>query len=479
MRQLPWHYIFFPLLYVFLNLHLHAQAQTSDSSGSGSLPDESPLAPELTTITRVEYDLPLYDSPYSGLGGYAFPSMTQSLAMTKNIAQGIHWVFARYGSASGDRASARLVRSFGFALSEIALISLPGGYSWLHEEWHCAVLKNYGINSHDGVYDFRILSSVVPVSHVADESLSALKYDHPADMVRLSAAGIEGQLELVRSLRKELFFNRQECSLDWITLFINTFSPASYVFLCSLPYADQLINEIQKAEGADISKRDIVGMDFTAWVYDLFRPHEPYGMRGIHPSGVGIDRYIKRSKLTDNEKNYLQLQGILAWLNLINPQLFLKNRFSGTNPLTHTPFFWNAGLVHELTPFGFTIDCDVLARTERSGFAFTLHSYFSRNSYYPGVSVEVDDFPFTAAGTKLYWSGLAEAWLQPRSQMFDDRSAKAGGFVSAELKAPLTRNLLLSASVSGKSAGWKAGDVSLGRSYGFALGLNLWLPNRQ
>jgi hypothetical protein len=436
---------------------------------------------ELSGISRVEYDLPVFDSPYNGLDGFAFPSMTQSLALTKDITQGIHWALAEYGSVAGDRSTARLVQSAGFALSEIALISLPGGYSWLHEEWHRAVLKNRGIDSYDGVYDFRILSNTIPVSHVTDSELIVLKRDHPADMVRLSAAGNEGQIELVRSFRKELFFNRQECSLDWITLFINTFSPASYVFLCSLPYADQLTDEMQKAEGTNINKRDIVGMDFTAWVYDLFRPDTPYAARGIHPSGVGIKRYIKRSDLTNDEKDYLQLQGILAWLNLINPQLIMKNRFSGKNPFTGTPIFWNAALVHELTPFGFVVDCDAMASAatgKTAGAGATLHSYFSHHSYYPGAAVEVDDLPLSIAGVAVYLSGKIDGWFQPEHQMFGDRSAKAGGAVSACLKAAVTKHLLLSAAVSGKSAGWEAGEVSLERQAGIKIGLSLWLPNR-
>ncbi|MGA2507761.1 MAG: hypothetical protein ABSF80_09830, partial [Chitinispirillaceae bacterium] len=139
---------------VFLFFSLTLRAQTSDSLSQGS-----PLSvQELGSITRVEYDLPVFDSPYNRIDGFAFPSMAQSLAMTKDITQGIHWSLAKYGSVSADRSTARLAQSVGFALSEIALISFPGGYSWLHEEWHRAVLKNRGIDSYDGVYDFRILS---------------------------------------------------------------------------------------------------------------------------------------------------------------------------------------------------------------------------------------------------------------------------------------------------------------------------------
>jgi hypothetical protein len=474
------HHTFLPLLLLFTI----APAQAAQPTDSLSI-DTTPAASVLRNNDRIEYDLPVYDAPFNGLGGgYAFPSMAQSLAMTKDLAQGIHWTLARIIAKQGDRGETQILRSFGSLLAEIALISLPGGYSWLHEEWHRAALTNRGISSYNGIYDFRILSSTVPVSHVADADLVMLKREYPADMVRLSAAGNEAQIELVRSLRKELFFNRQECSLEWISLFINSFSPASYLFLCSLPYADNLTDQLQRTEGNNIAKRDIVGMDFTAWVYDLYRPHEPYDSgRGVHPSGVGINRYIRRSQLTGEEKDYLQLQGILAWLNLVNPQLVMRNRFSGKNPFTGAPMHWNAALVHHLTPFGFTIDGDLMASAGKTGLAATLHSYFNRRRWYPGAAVEADDIPLSifrgkAAFPRLYLSAKAEGWFQPKDLLFDERAPQAGGSLSVGMKAGVTKHLLLTASASGKSGGWQAGSLSLEHQFSAAFGLSAWLPDR-
>jgi hypothetical protein len=251
-----------------------------------------------------------------------------------------------------------------------------------------------------------------------------------------------------------------------------------------MPYADQLTDQLQRAEGSDISKRDIVGMDFTAWVYDLYRPHEPYDSgRGIHPSGVGINRYIRRSQLTGAEKNYLQLQGFLAWLNLLNPQLAGKNRFNGKNPFTKAPIFWNAAIVHHLTPFGFTIDCDCMAADGKTGTAATLRSYFNGRRYFPGAAVEVDDLPlsiFVAKGVfpRVYISAKAEVWLQPKELLFDERTAQAGGALAFGLKAGVTRHLFVSVSASGKSAGWQAGQLSLERQFSARFGLSAWFADR-
>jgi hypothetical protein len=302
--------------------------------------------------------------------------------------------------------------------------------------------------------------------------------------VRLAAAGNEAQLELARALRRELFFNRQECSLEWITLFINTFSPASYLFLCSMPYADQLTDRLERAEGSDTGSRDILGMDFTAWVYDLYRPHEPYDSgRGVHPSGTGIRRYIRRSQLTTAEKNYLQLQGFLAWLNLLNPQMAGKNRFYGKNPFTGGPLSWNAAFVHHLTPFGFAVDCDVMAAAGNTGIAATLHSYFNRHRWYPGAAVEIDDFPVPLSGIgrafpRLYLSGKMEGWFQPADLLFDSRAARAGGAFEIGLKAAATKRLFVSLIASGKSAGWQAGVFSLERQFSARAGLCFWIDDR-
>jgi hypothetical protein len=188
------------------------------------------LPEALAGISRIEYDFPVYDYPYNDLDGYTFPSMQQSLLLTQDLTQGIHYGLALYSFTPGDRFARSLSWSWGLMLSEFAMIYFPGGYSWLHEEWHRAVLKQYGIKSYNGVYDFKPLSNTISVSRVSDEDLITLKRDHPLDMVRLAAAGNESQIELVRSLGRELFFNRSDCSLDWLSLLSNTVQVRYLVF---------------------------------------------------------------------------------------------------------------------------------------------------------------------------------------------------------------------------------------------------------
>ena len=461
------------VLFSGINVPTNAQSDEPDTE-SYSLPEA------LSGISRIEYDFPLYDYPFNDIGSYAFPSMQQSLSLSQNLTQAIHYGLARYGfSPGGNHRLKQQIWSFGLMASEFVLISLPGGYSWLHEEWHRAVLKNYGIDSYNGVYDFRLLSSTIAVSHVSDDDLVRFKRDHPMDMIRLAEAGNESQVELVRSLGRELFFNRSDCSLDWFTLLMNTFQAASYITMCSMPYADQVTKEMEKQDGRDINRRDILGMDFTAWVYDLFRPDTPYAARGIHPSDTGIDRYIKHGELTNEESNYLLLQGILCWLNVFNPQLFLVNRFEHTTADSSTTLYWNAAVRHHLTPFGFAIDGDVLLKIRDWNLSATLHSFMNHHSYFPGIALGIDDLPITLGRIKLYASGSMDAWFQPDGLRFESRRAEPGIAGSAGIKAAATDNVLVYAEAYGKTAGWKAGTVSLSKEHGVRAGASLWLPYRR
>jgi hypothetical protein len=91
--------------------------------------------------------------------------------------------------------AARLSRAF------LDVLPLPGGWVWLHEEYHRAAVGRRGINSFNDVYKLQMFSNIA-VSHVVDEDLVRLKREHPAELVRASAAGIEGQAQLVQALER-------------------------------------------------------------------------------------------------------------------------------------------------------------------------------------------------------------------------------------------------------------------------------------
>jgi hypothetical protein len=132
--------------------------------------------------------------------------------------------------------------------------------------------------------------------------------------------------------------------------------------------------------------------------------------------------------------------------------------------------------VHHLTPFGFTIDCDVMTKSGDLNLYYTLHSFSNRNRYFPGVTLGVDDLPFSAVGAKLYGSAEIDSWFQPQDLLFDSRKAQAGYAASLGLKIAVRKHVLITGSATAKSEGWKAGVVSLDKEMGASAGLSVWWP---
>jgi hypothetical protein len=155
-------------------------------------------------------------------------------------------------------------------------------------------MANRGIGSYDDLYKFQLFSEVTAVSHVRDEDLAALKAQHPAEQVRLSQAGIEGNQELIAAIERVSFFQGSPAAHTFI-LPLLAFGNWSYMSECDSRHGDELTDRMNGEDGADVQRRDFTGLDCTGWVYDLFTPAEPYSARGVHPSGVGIDGEPRRS----------------------------------------------------------------------------------------------------------------------------------------------------------------------------------------
>ncbi len=128
-----------------------------------------------------------------------------------------------------------------------------------------------------------------------------------------------------------------------------------------------MTNQLLTEEDSDISKRDFTGLDFSAWAYDLFNANEPYQNRGIHRSGVGIDRYIKPSDLTADQIKYLKKQGYLQIINMASPMLFgLDNSFK----INSLNLNWNFAVRHILTSFGHDITPSIFIKTTQYNGVF-------------------------------------------------------------------------------------------------------------
>ncbi|MBN1895261.1 hypothetical protein JW906_12235 [bacterium] len=415
----------------------------------------------------LQLEFPLLDIPFNTAHGFPFPSMQQSIAVTAGVTQGVHQALkSLWNPDFPDRSLKGLMsnRRLGGLCSSILIFDALSPFrGWTHEEGHRAVLTRRGISSLDEIYR-NPFAEMVSVSHVRDGDLAMLKDRHPADMVRLAEAGGEVQIELVQRIRKENFFGGRSSWLDLPDWWINIGTLAYYVMLCGSDEANRIIEEETLKEDADELKRDIVGGDYLSWVYDLFRPDEPYlsGVRGRpHPSGAGVDRYIQPSELRGEELRYLRLQGGLILLNFLSPQMFGLDRFRGSNPFTHEPCWWNIALVHHPASFGTATRLHVFYQQGDVNLVLTWDSYISRYRYWPGLSAELLRYPLQISGKIIPVSASASFWLQPQAQRFDSRKAQAGCGLLFRAALPFSRVLSGYLECDAKTAGWMPGNVYL------------------
>ena len=421
-------------------------------------------------VNALPLAFPVIDAPYNFSSGYSFPSMDQSLALCKNIAQVSHSLII---DGMGGLDQRGCVHFLVVAAFDYFYFYLPPGYAWLHEEWHRAVMGRRGISSRNDVYDFDIFAESIAVSRVADDDLVYLKRLHPAEMVRLHAAGNEAEIELTLAMRRDSFFSGRSVRYDLISWWMNLANSWAYIHLCTTDEADSDTDEANTADGADMGRRDFTGLDFTAWVYDLFRPGEPYEARGVHPSGVGIDRYIKRSDLTGAERSYLELQRNLFILNFLSPQMFGLDRFLLRDPFTGRALSFNFAASHHLTCFGYDAAAHLFFREGDINLAVTLHQYAANSLHLPGIDISLVRYRIDTPVASIYASATAALWLQPRDLLFHDGYARPGGLFRLALSFPVTDRLELYLQGEAKTRGWVAGIVYLEEAIQTSAGISL------
>lgn len=395
-------------------------------------------------------ELALVDAPYGTSLGRA-PSMQQALQLSSGAYRLAHWGLAQL---EGERPPLwrRLLAWTATLAFDFVANWLPFGDVWTHEEFHRAALGRRGIDSYDGVYDFALFASSTSVYRVRDADLVALKRDHPAEQVRMAAAGLEGEVELVKAMeRADLFEDARgtHFALYWLSLLNGWF----YVFTGSQASEDRVIQRWLDADREEPT-RDFDGHDFTSWAYDLFRPDEPYSARGPHPTGSGLQRYVFVSQLTRQERSYLELQAYLFALNALDPQMFGLRGFV-TEGGDGVPVRWSLALRHELTSFGFVVEADALVRREQLRIAAAARVYANAVSAFPGLEVHLVRYPL------LPWlegSGRVAVWLQPRGQRFRASEAEAGALLCARFDAVAGPWLGVFLELEAKSAGWVAAN---------------------
>lgn len=416
-----------------------------------------------TAGAQTSIDIPLVELPYNVEHGIRAPGMQQSLAITTD--------FYEYTNAALGRIAPKhkTLTKVGITVADFFTMAVPFADAWEHEEWHRAVIGQRGIDSKDDVWNLKnIFASSISVSHIKDEDLIRLKRDHPADFVRAKAAGLEGETELITNMESKAFFSRSRTfhtGLYWLI----ALNDALYVGLVTSPTDSAELDSVTidaNLKEKTIAERDLSGHDFTAWVYHLFRPTEPLTARGTHPTGVGLDRYIKVADLSPEEKKYIRRAGRMMILNFVDPNLFGQEL-----TLNGGAGYANFALKYMLTSFGDVVQAHLLYEQGSARFHITGQRYANHDKAFPGLQIEAVEIPVRLGKSTLAVSPRASGWMQPKDQLFMTTDSKAGGLLGARIETRGASRLQLYVDAELKSAGWVAGRPSLDQGGTFRTGL--------
>ncbi|MEO6904043.1 MAG: hypothetical protein ABI315_12985 [Bacteroidia bacterium] len=439
--------------------------------------------------STLVFNIPVVDLPYqldaaktvnenkitikSFLKGYANPSMHQSLDLSTDLYTAAHFgikkifnINSKTDFTDGRNLGKYILYFLSLVGSDVVLVYTPGFNGWEHEEFHRAVMTRFQVNSFNDINNFPIGAGSANVSHVKDDDLIKFKKESPKDFIRMPAAGIEGEYMLIEKLQRNNFFYNQNLPHQVLYL-LSTYHAIDYVRFCSQPKALNGVTDYFNSNEKTIKVRDFTGMDFSGWVYDLFKPNEPYAARGIHPSGIGIDRYIRASDLTSIELAYLKKQGDLQWLNAISPMLvgfksikLSKNELSG-----------NFSIRNYLTSFGNDISCNIYLMNPNYKFIFVYHSYQNYNKSFPAIETQLIDFEKSIYNKSVYFSPRLILGMQPFNQDFKTKKSDFLGLVACKFEIKMNSFIHPFIELSVKSKGWIAGNEFLNSNTSCRFGI--------
>jgi len=432
------------------------------------------LLPSVLAAPTVVLPLTLADLPFQVEAGFN-PSFQQSLDLAWDTDRLTSWGI----EAASARVFPRRPEWHRFSMSFLSgLAVLPYLYAdlWVHEEWHRAVLGQYGISSRNGAYYPSAWSNgAVSVDHVSDADLSWLKANHPADTVRLMEAGMEAERALTLRIGDDLFSRSsldsrvyRDASVMEIAAWYAEISIANYRWTCISRAGDEM-TRAETARAVVEADRDFAGLDCTAWIYDMRRPDAAFEDRGPHPYGEGVDRYIAPSDLTDDERDYLRRQAWMALVDLANPHLVGIHAFAlGTEGDRVV-----ALASHTQTPWGEDLALHGNLVHRGREWRFDLHNGIAGVGWFPGLAAAALARPLPS--TPLRASGGADLWLQPEDLRWDAARRRPGGRVWAGLTWSAAPHLNVDLEVEGKTEGWVLGNVALGPAVQGRAGVT-WIP---
>lgn len=431
-------------------------------------------------LGQVFIDIPLLTLPaqsqaYKTTGGffqsYMNPGMENSLAYSSDLYTAGHFALKKALRFENSTFLEIFMQRLGIAAFDVAVMQLPLGVSWLHEEYHRGVMSQYGVNSFNEVLLFKLGSSTIAVSHETDEEMAMLCDQHHPDFIRLMGAGHEAVVDLNRNLQSNQFFYHQ--NLDNETLYwMHSFQNLLYIMTCASGSGDDDMRERNAVE-TSIENRDFTGMDMNAWVHALCYPDTPYSARGTHPSGVGINRYIMYDDIPEEGRQYLKGQVLLDCLNFLSPMMigFSRFRLASTGK---GDWYGNFAFRHYLTSFGNDVSLDLYLQSPRYNLYSTLHTYHNYDHHFGGIEAGLIDYPLMDG--KMLLGGTVMGWVQPEGMSFKTSDGSFGGLLKTRLSYH-NRCLDPYAEIGWKSKGWVAGNVNLGSGLFCKAGLR-WQISR-
>ncbi len=447
---------------------------------------------------KLMLDFPLLDLPYqqyavqvqslkrSGntddrklgdfISAYETPSMQQSLAITKDLHTTNYYVNNLLWNQWIEPANRRKKFWNRVAANATAgVIDYVLGYNllllgpaWLHEEWHRSGMTLQDIASHDDIYNmFNGALRSSSVSHMADGDLVRFKAEDPQALVRTYAAGIESSYQLLRAMQKDNFFDQTGYPNVLMNILL-THQAVSYVNQIKSDNFDTSVDRMNEVD-PQIVTRDFVGWDFSGWVYELFKPNEPYADRGTHPNGIGVDRYVKKSDLTAEELAYLELMGRYQYVNFISPFMLGIHRLRLSEQVD-----FNFAFRHYLNSFGHDLSLDVFVNSKRRSWLFSLHGYQNKEHFFPGIEIQNPTLGLKAGNTMIPVQATAMLWAQPEDQSFFTSESRAGGLLKIRANIPFGKSSWSAyGEAEGKTRGWVAGNPYLQANVSFRTGLML------
>lgn len=349
--------------------------------------------------------------------------------------------------------------------STYILGGFPFGEGWLHEEYHRAVLATNRVASKDPFDDFSLDLNDGSVKNIYDEALRNFKKNDPHAFNRMLIAGSEGDLYAVRRLQEDNFFYNANLPIELVSI-IYTTEATSYMN-SSYAQIDSTNIPLNREDGASVLARDFTGHDYSGWIWHLFKPNVPYDSLGIHPSGVGINRYITSDRLTAQEKKYYDEVKSQYWLNVLSPMLFGFRKIKIKDSV-----YVNFAVQYQPTSFGTDKELRLYYMNRSDKFSFALHQYENYDENFYAAEVNWLDIKFKKL-KNFFFNTRMLVGTQPRNQEFFTQQSQLFGLISVNTNYTVGKNFGAYVQVQAKTDGWLAGDEYLKSMIRLRTGLSL------